>query len=806
VSTSSTIRYRFDQFELQPGERRLLAAGTQVALAPRAFNLLVALVEHEGRLASKEYLLEQVWPGVVVEENALHAQISALRKVLGADAITTVSGAGYRFALGLVRPDGGSASTQAAPLRHNLPKALTSFIGREQQITELKGLLRQTPLLTLSGAGGCGKTRLAIELAGQVLEGYADGIWLVELAALAERDLISQTVAGVLGLKERAGETFTQTVSGYLAAKHLLLILDNVEHLLAPCAELAQTLLQRCGQLSILVTSREQLGVSGELTYRVPSLSLPDTTQKHVAEMLAAYESTRLFIERARLQHLHFSVTAQNAPAIASICAHLDGIPLAIELAAARVRAMSVEELNDRLDQRFSLLTDRSTTTLPRHRTLRAMIDWSYELLSDAEKAVFCRASVFAGGFTLEAATKVLSSGAVDEIAVLDALTSLTDKSLLQAEEHAGRTRYRQLETVRQYGRDRLRESGDEPAWEGRHRDHFLSVVEANEEGLRLGDRQAGLERLEAEIENLRVALASALGRADDYLAGLRLAAALSSFWWYSGIYWSEGRAWLTRFLDVVPAGEADPARAKALSAAGELAHHQSDLQSARSLLEEGIALQRKLGDRRGLAVALADLGPTYDTAGDWVTARALLEESLAITREFEDPWLTARVLFFLVCVVLHQGDIGTARVLAQELADVARPLGGHVLANGLNTMAEIELEGGDADAAATLNREALAMSTADRITARNLLDTAARTACALGKSIRAAVVWGQVERLEQDIRMSLTGTDRLSRERNVASARAALGDDAAFDAAWRRGSAMSTEQVTELVLCPDDP
>jgi non-specific serine/threonine protein kinase len=801
VSTPTTVRYRFEHFELQPGERRLLAEGTPVSLAPRAFNLLVALVEREGRLVTKEHLFELVWPGVVVEENALHSQISALRKVLGADAITTVSGVGYRFALGLVRPEEGSASTQANAPRHNLPKALTSFIGREQQITELKGLLRQTRLLTLSGAGGCGKTRLALELAGQVLGEFADGVRQVELAALAERDLVPQTVAGVLGLKERTGETFTQTLSEHVATKHLLLVLDNAEHLLAACAELALTLLQRCGQLSILVTSRERLGVSGELTYRVPSLSWPDTTQRHVVEMLAAYESARLFIERARLQHLHFAVTAQNAPAIASICAHLDGIPLAIELAAARVRAMSVEELNDRLDQRFSLLTDRSTTTLPRHQTLRALIDWSYELLNEAEKAVFCRASVFAGGFTLDAAERVLSDDVASETAMLDLLTSLADKSLLQAEEHAGTTRYRQLETVRQYGRDRLRESGAESAWERRHREHFLALVEASEDGLRSGDRKASLERIEAEIENLRAALASTLGHDGDRLAGLRLACALSSFWWYSGVYWSEGRAWLSRFLAAVPAGAADPMRARALSAAGELAHHQSDLQSSRSLLEEGIALQRKLGDRMGLAMALAGLGSTYDTAGDRATARALLEESLAITREFDDRWLSARVLNSLVWTVLHQDDIGTARVLAQELADVARSLGGHVLANGLNTVAEIELEGGDAEAAARLNREALATSTADRITAHNLLDTAARAACALGESLRAALIWGHVERLEQDIRMSIGGTDRLFHERSVASARAVLGDDVAFDAAWRRGAAMTTEQVVEFVL-----
>src|SRR5215468_6405714 len=281
----TTIRYRFGHFELQPGERRLLAAGTTVALEPRAFNLLVALVEREGRLATKEYLLEQAWPpGVIVEENALHSQISALRKVLGADAITTVTGAGYRFALALVRNAEASASTPGAAPRHNLVRQLTSFVGRERQIADLKELLRQTRLLTLSGAGGCGKTRLALELAIQVSDAYEHGVWLVELDALVDGQLVPQTVADVLGLKERVGESFTQALLSHLAPKHLLLVLDNAEHLLAACAQLARTLLQRCPQLTVLVTSRERLGVLGELIYRVPSLSVPNPNQKHVAE------------------------------------------------------------------------------------------------------------------------------------------------------------------------------------------------------------------------------------------------------------------------------------------------------------------------------------------------------------------------------------------------------------------------------------------------------------------------------------------------------------------------------------------
>ena len=801
VSDQNAVSYCFGRFELQSKERRLLASGTPVAITPRAFDLLVALLEHHGHLVPKEDLLAQVWPGVIVEENALHAQISALRKLLGAEVIATVPGTGYRLELNVTPITPETKSRAAGDDRQDLPKALTSFIGRERQLTELKGLLRQTRLLTLSGAGGCGKTRLALELAAQVSDAYADGVSLVELAALADGQLVPQTVANALGLKERVGESFTDTLLGHLASKHLLLVLDNAEHLLAACGELARTLLQRCARLTVFVTSRERLGVLGELTYRVPSLSVPDPNRKYAAEALVGYESARLFIERARLQHLHFAVTAQNAPAIASICAHLDGIPLAIELAAARVRAISVEEVNQRLDQRFSLLADRSTTALPRQRTLRAMIDWSYDLLSEAEKTVFCRASVFAGGFTIDAAERVLSGSPVDEISVLDALISLIDKSLVQAEEHAGTTRYRQLETVRQYGRDRLQERGDEISCGQAHLAYFISLAESAEAGLRGDDRQAWIMRLEAEHENLRTALASAWGPHGDRWAGLRLAGALFPFW-YLGLHVSEGSVWLSRFLDGAPANKLDRVRAKALNAAGTLAHWEGDLKSARSFLEEGLALHRELGDRRGIAATLNNLGTVLDSAGDSTAARELLEESLAIAREIGDRWGTTRVLITLAGVALGQGDTGFARILAEECRDIEREIGGR---DADQIVSAVVLAQGDAAAASSICRDALA-TPIDPQNTEGLLETMASAEAALGRFTRAAVIWGHAQRLRQEGGSPfMTRWLRLRHERSMASARAALGDDAAFDAAWRRGAAMTTEQVIEFVLRQGD-
>jgi non-specific serine/threonine protein kinase len=801
VSDQSAVRYSFGHFDLQPGERRLLASGTPVAVTPRAFDLLVALLERHGHLVAKEDLLAQVWPGVIVEENALQAQISALRKVLGPDAIATVPGAGYRFELDVTQIPADGRSGPTSGTRHNLPKALTSFIGREQQLDELKGLLRQTRLLTLSGAGGCGKTRLALELAGQAAVSYPDGVWLVELAALADAGLVAQTVAAVLGLKERVGESFTDTLLGHLASKHLLMVLDNAEHLLAACAELSQRLLKQCPQLSILVTSRERLGIPGELTYRVPSLSVPEPNQQHAAETLAAYESTHLFIQRARLQHLPFAVTAQNAPAIASICAHLDGIPLAIELAAARVRAISVEEMNQRLDQRFSLLADRSTTTSPRQRTLRAMIDWSYNLLSEAEKAVYCRASVFAGGFTLEAAEQVLSGDSVDETVMIDLLTSLVDKNLLQADDHGGSTRYRQLETVRQYGRNRLQESADELVCRQRHLAYFVRLAESAEEGMRGSGHQVWVERLEADHENIRAALATASEPPGDFPAGLRLAGALFPFWHIAG-YWSEGSRWTLRFLAAVPTDQMEDVRAKALNGAGSLLVRQGDTRSARTLAEECLAIRRRLGDRRGISVAIGNLGHVMFRIGDYAAARQLLEESLAITREMADKWGTSRVLTLLAPVLLAQGDLGPARVLAQEGVDIEREVGGD--GYGSTNLADVVLEEGDAATALTLCRDALATS-ADRVPTHDRLEVAACAEVALGHAVVAAVIWGHVQRLRKDIGKSYYLFEQLRHERSVALARASLGDDAAFDAAWRRGAAMTTEQAIAFVLDPGD-
>ena len=370
-------------------------------------------------------------------------------------------------------------------LSHNLPVQLTSFIGREYEVAEVGRLLATTRLLTLMGMGGVGKTRLAVQVAAEVVEQYKDGVRLVELAALADPALVPQMLASVLGLPERPGHPPRETLVQYMSGKTLLLVLDNCEHVLSACVDLADALLKRCPALRILATSREGLGIAGELTYPVPPLCVLDTGGPLPPDIVMGCEAVRLFVERAAFSKPGFRVTKDNAAAVAQIVSRLDGIPLAIELAAARVKVLDVEQIVRRLDDRFSLLTGGGRTAVPRQKTLRGAMDWSYDLLGEEERTVLRRLSTFAGGCTLEAAEAVCSGDGVETTEILDLLTQLVDKSLVIVETKNGEARYRLLETVRQYGRDKLREAGEEAGTTTRHREWLLTLASGAEEAHR---------------------------------------------------------------------------------------------------------------------------------------------------------------------------------------------------------------------------------------------------------------------------------------------------------------------------------
>src|SRR5918912_25551 len=357
--------------------------------------------------------------------------------------------------------EGESAARSPERPPYNLPSALSSFVGREEELTEVKRLLEHNRLLTLTGSGGCGKTRLALAAASEVVEGFEDGVWMVELASLAEPSLVPQAVASTLGVRERPGSSLNEALSDYLRTRKLLLILDNCEHLIEACAELAEAWLHSCPGLRLLATSREALGITGEIAWPVPSLSLPDLRRLPDIESLYRYESARLFVERTAAVRPNFTLTQQNAPAVAQVCYRLDGIPLAIELAAARMKVLSVEEISGRLGDSFGLLAAGSRTALPRQRTLHATMDWSHELLGRKERVLFRRLSVFASGFTLEAAESVCAGEELQRDEVLELLSGLVDKSLVVAQDPDGTARYRLLETIRQYGREKLEEAGE---------------------------------------------------------------------------------------------------------------------------------------------------------------------------------------------------------------------------------------------------------------------------------------------------------------------------------------------------------
>ncbi len=686
----------------------------------------------------------------------------------------------------------------------NLPIQLSSFIGRERELAEVKGWLSRTRLLTLIGSGGAGKTRLALQAAAELLEVFSDGAWLVEFAPLSDGRLIPRTVASVLNIAEHPGREILATLSDYLKARNMLLILDNCEHLVKDCAYLIEMLLQHCPDLRILATSREALGVPGETTWRVPSLSVPDPRQDVALADLMEYEAVRLFVERAQAAQPAFVLTKRNGQAVARICQQLDGIPLALEFAAVRVRSMSVEQIATRLDDRFRLLTGGSRTSLPRQQTLRAALDWSHGLLSDKERVLLRRLSVFAGGWTLEPAEAVCAGGDMEESEVLDLLTHLIDKSLVMLDEEAGEARYRLLETVRQYAQEKLVEAGEAEAVRGRHRDFFLALAERADPELRRPNQAVWLNRLEVEHDNLRAALAWSRVGQDGAQAGLRLAGALHWFWWQHG-YFSEGSQWLEEALSR-SAGTSAAARATALNGAGLLTWRKGDFARAGVLVRDGLTLSRELGDKSGMAYALHHLAHLAEQEGDGRAVVALFEESLALYGEAKDRWGLALSSTCFAEALRSQGDYGRATRVFEDSVDHATAVGNlSALGNtykGLATLARIE---GDYTRAMALHQQSLSISQGigHKLHMAESLAGLAAVASAQNMPERAARLYGVAESLREQIGGAVAPADRADYEQNVRSVRDALGEKL-FAAAWAEGRAMALERAIEYALSND--
>ncbi|MGC4043461.1 MAG: tetratricopeptide repeat protein [Armatimonas sp.] len=604
------------------------------------------------------------------------------------------------------------APTPPRESKRHLPVPLSDLIGRKSEIAELLEALGQRRLVTLLGAGGIGKTRLSIAVGDAALPRFEQGVWFVDLAALSDPSLVPQAAAKALGISEEPDRPLGETLADTLAPRSLLLVLDNCEHVLEASAALAYDLLSACPDLRILATSRQALDVMGEQVYRVLSLLVPpEDSELSDTHRLLEYDAIQLFTERASRVSSTFRLNARNAPAVVDICRQLDGIPLAIEMAAARMRALSVTEINSRLDNRFRLLTSGNRGVLPRHQTLRALIDWSYDHLSEAEQALLRRVSLFAGGWTSEAAEAVCTDTLTQNTDTLDLLSSLADKSLLVIDAQDDTTRYRLLETVRQYGLDRLTETDELLLFKERHRDYFLTLAETARNNMFGPEQVHWLATLDAEYDNLRQALAFCREDTRSGEPGLRLSAALWNYWPKRG-YFTEGRAYYAAALahpDAVGARTRE--RADALNGAGVLAFYQGDYAAAAPLHEEGHALCRELGDTRGTAMALANWGNVAAVQGDYATARARYEEALVTWRELNDTKRIATILNNLGNVVTEQGDYEAARRLQEESLEIEREHGNRQgVATSLNNLGILAEERGDYPAARALYEESLSI------------------------------------------------------------------------------------------------
>jgi predicted ATPase/class 3 adenylate cyclase len=588
---------------------------------------------------------------------------------------------------------------------HNLPVQLTTFVGREMQTLEVGRLVRSSSLLTLTGAGGCGKTRLALQVAADVLDDFADGIWLTELARLTDPQLVAQEVARVTGAPDDSTGVLDRLVS-HLRAKSTLLVLDNCEHVVDACAEMATTLLETCPGVRILATSREALGVAGETAWRVPSLTIPDVRHLPTPEAMTQYEAIRLFVDRAVQARSDFCVNNDNAPAVAEICHRLDGIPLAIELAAARMRMLTAQEIHARLDDRFRLLTGGSRTALPRQQTLRALIDWSYDLLSERERTLLRRLSIFMGRFTLEGAEHVCADDEIDDLSILDLLGELVDKSLVLAEENH-QTRYRMLETVRQYVREKLVDSGDAVRMREAHMRYFAELAPTL---VRIGVLREKLDAVEAEHDNIRAALEWSIGEADARSA-LQLAGALAPFWRIRA-YRQEGARWLLSALELP--GEVEPGlRAKALGDAGALLL-SADESRAEELLRAGYELYEALGDPAGMSRTIHLRANLACARGDYELGVSLFERTLELNREAGNPRAIAASLNALGNLAMGS-DFDLARTRFEEGLSMARELGDSFIATQLTAnLGSLAREEGDRPEARRLLRQAVQMSRDD--------------------------------------------------------------------------------------------
>ncbi len=679
--------------------------------------------------------------------------------------------------------------------RTNVPRPTTSFVGRERDVDSLAGLIASSTLVTLTGPGGIGKTRLAIELVSRPSAGSPRAACFVDLAALTDPGLVTKAIASALGVTEEKGRPLLETLADAIGRWRGVLVLDNCEHVLASTASVVDALAKLCPGLRVLATCREPLGVRFETVWPVPPMELPGEDAD--ASLALDTEAVRLFVKRARQHDPRFALEADRAALAAAVCRRLDGLPLAIELAAARVTVLSLEQLVARIENRFHLLKSTDRDVPARHRTLRAMMDWSYSLLLETERMMLRRLAVFAGGWTLEAAEEICSGRGIDRDAALDLLTRLVDKSLVATEATGGEIRFRMLETVRQYAREKLDRSGETAYVHTRHRDWYLALAEEAEAELVGADQGSWFARLGVERDNIRVALEWTKTSAAAAHEFLRLAAAMRRYWYLQG-HSREGLEWLEAALAADPSAP-EPLRAKALYGAGLMAGWLGDYGHAVALLEESVQLYRAAGDSNGIAGALNQLGAVAFWTGEFDRSEALRRESLEVAREAGDEASVAIALNNLGLLASRRGDAERAAALHTESLGVFRRLGNDAeAARALNNLGILAAERDDTERATALFEESLAIN-------RDLANEA-EVATTLGNLGLVAEVRGEYERAESLLEESLAVARAIGARRDVAHTLQNLGRVVRRRDDVERAAGMLRESVTLSSALGDRP
>jgi non-specific serine/threonine protein kinase len=808
------VTFHFGLFDVDPAAYELRRKGKRVRLARQPMDLLLLLLERRGELVSHDDIAKRLWgEGVFGDLDAgIHTAILKIRQALDDSResplfIETVPGKGYRFAAKLEHAPSNTHATDGTPTsggrlkharHHNLPTELTSFVGRRRELAELSQLFDGARLLSLIGAGGVGKTRLALRLVSDRVDQIPGGVWLLDMAPLASPDLITQAIATIFGVRESPQRSVCDALLDYMADRKQVLVFDTCEHLIDACAELAEAMLRRAPALRIVATSREALGVQGEVVYRVPSLSLPDPAQPMAAEILAKSEAMQLFMERAIATDSAFRLNESAAGAIARICRRLDGIPLAIELAAARVAVLSPEQIEVRLENQLRLLTTGTRTAVARQRTLEATVGWSYQLLSEGERLLFCRLSVFPTSWTLDAAEEVCAGHGIDATEAFDLLSRLVGKSLVTLERDEGdERRYRFLETVQHFARQRLRDAGCTDTLRDRHFHFFYEEFGGALHPLSGPDQVRWLKRLQIEHENVRAALDWGLSSASLAERAVELAGSLFWYWTKRGLF-EEGRLWLERAvaLPVPPR-----LRARALIGLGHMDYFQGRLARTFACNEEALALGRAEGDMWVVAFALFGQALYKFESRELQQAAAFAVESREAARNH--PELEAgSPEMILATVALMSNDVDGALRLFDEATESKRRIGNAwALGILLSLTAGLRTIRGEFDLARIHATEAMSLCEQledPRGIAYNL-DVFAGLLAAQGRAEDAARLWGASDGLLEKVGGSLMPSIAWIRDRYIESVKTQLGEDV-FAAVHAQGCAMPAEEAIACV------